>query len=106
MSIGTLSRLSENGVLAMPSDCECCGGVFEFGGWRLIHGVASCSRCGAPYLIVDYPETDESGPKLKLTEGWKDAVSEFYDEFGTRSDRDGRFEPWLETHYPELLEAQ
>ena len=104
MSLRTLSRHAEAGSLAKPDKCEGCGEEWEFGGWEIHHGWARCANCGTAYCILDYEDDEDyDGPKLVFTDEFVEAISEFYDEFGTRWDEDERFDDFVEENYPELI---
>ena len=101
MSLRSLQRMDEAGVLVTPDECAGCKEEFVFGGWHIVHGLAHCANCGSIYNIKDGEDRD---PGLAMSDGWLEAVQEFYEEHGERSDRSRKFESFVKEHYPELIE--
>lgn len=105
MSIPTLKRMDEQGVLAAPDECEVCQEEYVFGGWDIVHGHAYCGHCGSLYNIAEIKGRE--APKLLIKDEYVEPMREFYEEQqeSTMAEREMWLD-WLYDNYPELAERE
>lgn len=82
--------------------CELCGDPQPSFRWTDFHGIATCSRCGAPYRLLHYDEQHQpvdKAPTLLLKPDYVALAQQYWRQTHRNiQDDKSAFRAWIQTH--------